>query len=199
MPGKTLSLSDIARAAYFADPDRPEGEKPGLSWEEIYDPPSVAFAYGSHACLVKVSPETGFVEVLKYAVVHDCGTMVNPALVEAQIHGGIVQGLGAALMEELPYDKEGQLLATNFTDYRLPRAAGVPPILIEHMETPAPQIPGGFKGAGEGGVIPSPAAIANAVADALSPFKVRVTATPFTPERVYALLHTSQAQAGTTT
>jgi carbon-monoxide dehydrogenase large subunit len=200
VPGKTLPLSEIARAAYFGGPDLPEGEKPGLSNEEVYDPPAVAFAYGSHACLVEVDPETGFVEVVKYAVCHDCGTMVNSALVEAQVHGGVVQGLGAALMEELPYNGRGQLLATNFNDYHLPRAAGVPHILIDHLETPAPHIPGGFKGAGEGGLIPSPAAIANAVADALRPFGVMVTSTPLTPMRVWDLLHpSSQAQADVTT
>jgi carbon-monoxide dehydrogenase large subunit len=195
VPGKSVPISEIARAAYFRGPYLPAGVKPGLSNEEVYDPPAVAFAYGTHACVVEVDPETGFVEVQKYAVCHDCGTMVNPALVEAQVHGGVVQGLGGALMEELPYDARGQLLATNFTDYRLPRAAGIPDIQVEHMETPAPQIPGGFKGAGEGGVIPSPAAVANAVADALRPFGVTVTSTPLTPGRVWNLLHPSQAQA----
>jgi carbon-monoxide dehydrogenase large subunit len=155
----------------------------------------VTYAYGSHACLVEVDPETGLVEVLKYAVCHDCGTMVNPALVEAQVHGGVVQGLGAALIEELPYDRHGQLLATNFTDYHLPRAAGVPEILVAHIETPALQVPGGFKGAGEGGIIAPPATIANAVEDALRPFGVKVLATPLTPERVWNLLHPEHAQA----
>jgi len=193
VPCKTLPLSEIARAAYFRGPDLPEGEPPGLSNEHVYDPPSVAFAYGSHACLVEVDIETGFVEVVKYAVCHDCGTMVNPALVEAQVHGGVVQGLGAALLEELPYNGRGQLLATNFTDYHLPRTVSVPHITVEHMETPAPHIPGGFKGAGEGGVIPSPAAIANAVADALRPFGVTITSTPLTPAKVWDLLHPSEA------
>ncbi len=193
-PGTTLPLSEIARAAYFSGPDLPEGEKPGLSHEEVYDPLAVTFACGSHACLVEVDPETGIVKVLKYAVCHDCGTMVNPALVEAQVHGGVVQGLGAALMEELPYGQGGQLLATDFTHYHLPRAAGVPEILIEHMETPAPQVPGGFKGAGEGGIIPSPAAIAGAVADALAPFGVQVVSTPLTPQRVWDLLHPNPGQ-----
>jgi aerobic carbon-monoxide dehydrogenase large subunit len=199
VPGKILPLSEIARAAYFSGPDLPEGEKPGLSNEEVYDPSAVAFASGSHACLVEVDIETGFVEVLKYCVCHDCGTMVNPALVEAQVHGGVMQGLGGALMEELPYDKDGHLLVTNFTDYHLPRAGGMPQIQVDHIETPAPHIPGGFKGAGEGGVIPSPAAIANAVADALRPFRVRVTSTPLTPPRVWELLHpSSQAQEAPT-
>jgi carbon-monoxide dehydrogenase large subunit len=188
LPAKTVPLSDIARAAYFGR-YLPKGEQPGLSHTEVYDPPTVAFANASHACLVEVDPETGIVEVLKYAVIHDCGTMVNPALVEAQVHGGVVQGLGGALMEELPYDKDGRLLATNFTDYHLPRAGGIPEIQVGHIETPSPHIPGGFKGAGEGGTIGSPAALVNAVADALAPFGVTVTATPLTPNNVWNLLH----------
>ena len=112
-------------------------------------------------------------------------------VVEHQGNGHLLSGL----MEELPYDKDGHLLVTNFTDYHLPRAGGMPQIQVDHIETPAPHIPGGFKGAGEGGVIPSPAAIANAVADALRPFRVRVTSTPLTPPRVWGLLHpSSQAQ-----
>ncbi len=189
-PEKGVPLREIARAAYFGDPRYlPEGEDPGLSHTEMYNPKAVAFAYASHACLVEVDPESGFVEVLKYAVVHDCGTMVNPMIIEGQIHGGVVQGLGGALMEELPYDDKGQLLNQTFDDYRLPRASGIPEILIEHMETPSPFIPGGFKGAGEGGAIGSTAAVANAVADALLPYGVKITSTPLTPERVWKLIH----------
>jgi len=192
VPGKSVPLREIARAAYFRGPDLPAGVPPGLSHEAVYDPPAVPFAYGTHACLVEVDPETGFVEILKFIVIHDCGRMVNPALVEAQIHGGVVQGLGGALMEELPYNENGQLLATNFTDYHLPRAAGIPEIQVKHMETPAPNLPGGFKGAGEGGAIPSPAVITNAVADALAPFGVVITSTPLTPARVWDLVHHQQ-------
>ena len=188
--GETRPVSEIAEAAYHGGPHLPPGEKPGLSNEEVYDPTGVTYGYGSHACLVEVDPETGFVEILKYAVCHDCGTMVNPALVEAQVHGGVVQGLGAALMEELPYNGHGQPLATNFTEYHLPRAEAMPFFIeIEHLETPAPRVPGGFKGAGESGIIASPAAITNAVADALRPFGVSVTATPLTPSRIWELLH----------
>ncbi len=188
LPGRMLSLREIARVAYYGA-NLPEGESPGLVHSETYDPLSIAFAYASHACLVEVDPETGVVEVLKYAVVHDCGTMVNPLLVEGQIHGGIVQGLGGALTEEFRYDAHGQLLSDSLQTYHLPLAAGIPPILVEHMETPAPHIPGGFKGSGEGGTIGSTAAIVNAVADALTPFGVRVTSTPLTPDRVWSLIH----------
>lgn len=193
LPGKMLSLREIARVAYYGA-NLPEGESPGLVHSETYDPLSIAFAYASHACLVEVDPETGVVEVLKYAVVHDCGTMVNPMLIEGQIHGGIAQGLGGALTEEFRYDALGQLLSDSLQKYHLPLAAGIPPIQVEHMETPAPHIPGGFKGSGEGGTIGSTAAIVNAVADALAPFGVSVTATPLTPDRVWSLIHESRGK-----
>lgn len=193
LPGKTLSLREIARAAYFGA-NLPAGESPGLTHSETYDPLSVAFAYASHACLVEVDPETGVVEVLKYAVVHDCGTMVNPLLIEGQIHGGIAQGLGGALTEEFRYNAQGQLLSGSLQQYHLPLAAGIPPIQVFHLETPSPHIPGGFKGSGEGGTIGSTAAIVNAVADALAPFNVSVTATPLTPDRVWSLIHQARSE-----
>lgn len=187
MPGKTLSLREIARVAYLGA-NLPPGESPGLSHSETYDPLSIAFAYASHACVVEVDPETGVVETLNYAVVHDCGTMVNPLLIEGQIHGGIAQGLGGALTEELRYDAQGHLLTNSLQTYHLPLAGGIPPIHVLHLETPAPHIPGGFKGSGEGGTIGSTAAIVNAVADALIPFGVRVTTTPLTPDRVWSMI-----------
>jgi aerobic carbon-monoxide dehydrogenase large subunit len=192
-PAKTLSLRQIARVAYYGA-NLPEGESPGLVHSETYNPLTVAFAYASHACLVEVDPETGVVEVLKYAVVHDCGTMVNPLLVEGQIHGGIAQGLGGALTEEFRYDAQGCLLSDSLQKYHLPLAAGIPPIVVEHLETPAPHVPGGFKGSGEGGTIGSTAAIVNAVADALAPFGVIVTATPLTPDRIWSLIHESRSE-----
>jgi carbon-monoxide dehydrogenase large subunit len=193
MSGKTLSLREIARVAYYGA-NLPEGESPGLVHSETYDPLNVAFAYASHACLVEVDPETGVVEVLKYAVVHDCGTMVNPLLIEGQIHGGIAQGLGGALTEEFRYDAHGQLLSDSLHKYHLPLAAGIPAIQVFHLETPSPHVPGGFKGSGEGGTIGSTAAIVNAVADALAPFGVSVTATPLTPERVWGLIHKARRE-----
>lgn len=193
LPGKTLSLREIAQVAWYGA-NLPDGEAPGLTQSETYDPPSLAFAYASHACLVEVDPETGITEVQRYAVVHDCGTMVNPLLVEGQVHGGIAQGLGGALTEELRYDASGLLLSDSLQTYHLPRAAGVPSILVEHLETPAPHIPGGFKGSGEGGTIGATAAIVNAVADALAPLEVKVMATPLTPDRIWRLIREAQAK-----
>jgi aerobic carbon-monoxide dehydrogenase large subunit len=193
LPGKTLSLREVARVAWYGA-NLADGETPGLVHSETYDPLSVAFAYASHACLVEIDPETGMVEVQRYAVVHDCGTMVNPLLIEGQIHGGIAQGLGGALTEELRYDTNGLLLSGSLQKYHLPVAAGIPQILVEHMETPAPHVPGGFKGSGEGGTIGATAAVVNAVADALAPFGVSVTATPLTPDRVWRLIQESREE-----
>jgi carbon-monoxide dehydrogenase large subunit len=126
--------------------------------------------------------------VLKYVAVDDCGKLVNPALVEGQIAGGVAQGIGGALWEHCVYDEDGQLLTTTLMDYALPRADTMPPIETHHLETAAPSIAGGFKGSGEAGTTGAPAAILNAVNDALSPFGVFLTEQPVTPERIVRAL-----------
>jgi carbon-monoxide dehydrogenase large subunit len=137
---------------------------------------------------VEVDPATGEVRVLRYAVVHDCGRPINPAIVDGQVHGGVAQGIGGALFEELVYDEEGQLLSGTLADYLVPTAADVPPIALAHAETPSPLNPLGVKGVGEGGAIPGPAAIANAVEDALAPHGQVVRRTPLSPAYVRSLL-----------
>jgi carbon-monoxide dehydrogenase large subunit len=141
-----------------------------------------------HAVAVEVLPSTGEVRLLRYAVANDCGVMLNPTIVEGQIHGGIAQGIGGALLEELIYDEGGQLVTTSLMDYLLPTASEVPPIAIEHLQTPSPFTPGGMKGMGEGGCIGALAATANAVADALAPFDARITALPLRPEALFRLV-----------
>jgi aerobic carbon-monoxide dehydrogenase large subunit len=131
--------------------------------------------------------ETGGVTLLRYIVSEDCGPMINPSVVEGQIAGGVVQGIGGALFEDLACDDDGNPLATTFMDYLVPSAAEVPAIEFGHIETPSPG-PGGYKGVGEGGAIGAPPAVVNAVADALSPFGVKVTRLPVTPARIVALL-----------
>ena len=131
--------------------------------------------------------ETGGVTFLRYIVSEDCGPMINPSVVEGQIAGGVVQGIGNALFEDLAVDAEGNPLATTFLDYLVPSAAELPMLEFGHVETPSPG-PGGYKGVGEGGAIGAPPAVVNAVADALSPFGVRVTQLPVTPARIVALL-----------
>jgi carbon-monoxide dehydrogenase large subunit len=131
---------------------------------------------------VEVDAATGRVSLRRYVVVEDCGPVVNPTIVEGQIHGAVAQGLGEALQEEIVYDGEGQLLTGTLMDYALPRADDVPAFDVGHMETPSPIMPGGVKGMGEGGTIGAPAAVANAVADALRARGVRITALPIRPE-----------------
>jgi CO/xanthine dehydrogenase Mo-binding subunit len=163
-------------------------EEPGLEARGYYAPPQATFASGCHAALVEVDVETGEVTILKYAVQHDCGTVVNPTIVEGQIHGGVAQGIGGALYERLAYDGGGQLLSGSFMDFLMPTAAEVPEIVVVHLETPSPLNPLGVKGVGEAGAIPVPALIAEAVDDALAPLGVRVREMPLDPPRILALI-----------
>jgi carbon-monoxide dehydrogenase large subunit len=135
--------------------------------------------------VVEVDQETGRVRVLRYVVVDDCGNMINPAVVAGQIHGGVAHGIGNALLEAVAHDEAGQPLTGTLMDYALPRADDLPAFEIGHVVTPSPLNPLGVKGAAEGGTLPAPAAIANAVADALAPLGVRITEAPLTPERVW--------------
>ena len=142
---------------------------------------------------MRVDVTTGIVELLRLVVVEDCGVMVNPLLVDGQIHGGVAQGIGHALLEEIPYDKQGQPLATTLIDYMVPTAWDVPTIRTIHLESPSPHTMGGVKGMGEGGAINAPAAIANAVTDALRPFSIRVNRTPISPRWLLQQIHESTA------
>ena len=148
-----------------------------------YDPPLVAYPYATHACTVEVEPESGTVRLLRYVIVEDCGRIINPQIVEGQTHGAVAQGIGGALTESLVYDAEGQLLTASLMDYLVPTAPEVPRLELEHLEIPAPDSPNGAKGVGEGGTLAPPAAIANAVSDALG---VEMNELPLTPERVSA-------------
>jgi carbon-monoxide dehydrogenase large subunit len=189
--GATLmSLKEIAQQLLFA---RVAGEEPGLEATAHYEPPPSTHANATHLATVEVDIETGQVKLLRYIVVEDCGTIINPLVVDGQIQGGVAQGIGMALYEHAIYDENGQFLTGTLMDYLVPTAVDVPRVEIGHIESPSPHTPGGIKGMGEGGAIAPPAAIANAVADALSPFGVRVSETPLTPERVLAALERAQA------
>jgi len=171
------------------------GEEPGLEAYGYYAPPHATFASGCHAAIVEVDIATGDVKILRYVVQHDCGTVVNPTVVEGQIHGGVAQGIGGALYERIVYDEQGQPLTTTFMDFLMPTTMEVPEIEIIHTETPSPLNPLGIKGVGEAGAIPVPALIAEAVDDALAPFGVRVREMPLNPGRVLALLAEGRATA----
>jgi len=176
----------------------PEHAALSLRETRYYTPPTVTYANAVQAAQVEVDVETGQVRLLRYAVAHDCGRVINPVVVDGQIHGGVAQGIGNALLEELAFDADGQLQSGSLLDYLLPTAEDVPPLLLGHVESPSPRNPLGLKGLGEGGAISPPAAIANAVEDALRPLGVEVHATPLSPERVLALVEAARGRAPAT-
>jgi carbon-monoxide dehydrogenase large subunit len=183
-----VPITDIAERAWRGY-RLPEGMTPGLSETVAYDPPSGTFSYAAHVCGVAVDPDTGLVDVEHYAVVHDCGTIVNPTIVEGQIHGGIAQGLGSALLESVVHDDRGQPLTTTFMDYLLPAQASMPDVTVEHMQTPSPYTPGGMKGMGEGGTNGAMACVANAVAAALPEIADQLGSLPLSPDVIWRALH----------
>jgi carbon-monoxide dehydrogenase large subunit len=197
-PTTSVSFAEIGRTAYVRQDGLPRGMDPTLDATATYQPgiDTGVFCYSTHGAVVAVDPDTGAVELLDYAVVEDCGTMVNPMIVDGQIIGGTVQGIGTALYEEIPYDSNGQPQATSFADYLLPGAPEVPEIKIGHMCTPAKFTEYGIKGMGEGGAISPPAAIANAVTDALASLGAEICETPITPRRVRAAILRGQAGGG---
>ena len=184
VPGHGVPIADIARRAYLEVGALPEGVEPGLEVLVRYKPPMAAtYSNGTHAAVVEVDVQSGLIQVLDYVAVNDCGVVINPTIVEGQIQGGVAQGIGSALLEELHYDEAGQLTTTSLMDYLLPTFVDVPPMRVEHMETPSLSL-GGFKGMGEGSLIASPPAVANAITDALAPFGVLVTDIPVSPDQV---------------
>jgi len=191
---QSVSFTEIAQAAFLHPERLPVGEEPALETSAVYQPgrSTGAFSYATHACVVAVDPGTGHVDILDYVVCHDCGTMVNPMIVEAQVVGGVAQGLGTALYEEIPYDENGQPLASTFLDYVIPGATEVPDVRVLHMETPSPHTRFGIKGMGEGGAIAPPAAVINAINDALRPLGVEVGETPATADRVLTAIVSAQ-------
>jgi carbon-monoxide dehydrogenase large subunit len=194
-PSVAVTMADIGRAAYLRAIELPDGEDPGIEAVEAFDPPQFAWPYGANIAVVEVDVETGQVSFLDYIYVHDCGTIVNPMIVEGQLQGGVAQGIGAALFEELPYDEEGQPLVATFMEYVLPTAAELPRIEMEHQHTPSPNIPGGMKGVGEAGCIGSPAAVTAAIEDALAPYGARITETPVTPADIVELVASAEPAA----
>jgi len=199
-PFRSVTFGDVARQAYMVSlVGLPEGMDPGLEATEYYDPPIQTISNGTHVAIVEVDGETGVVAIRRYVVAHDCGTVINPMIVDGQIHGGTAQGIGQVLGEGARYDDSGQLLTASLMDYFLPRAATMPDqFAIVHLETPSPLTVGGIKGMGEGGTIGAVAAVANAVANALRPFKVRITRLPITSEYLRSqMVVTYSASQGT--
>ncbi len=185
--------SKAATQFVAVDLDKPpvaEGEEPGLEGRAYYSPTQSTFANGMHAVVVETDPDTAEVRILRYCVVHDCGPLINPMIVEGQVHGGVAQGVAGALYERMDYDEAGQLLNASFMDFLMPYASEVPTIEIDHLETPSPLNPLGIKGAGEAGVIPGAAAIASAIEDAEG---FSITRMPISPSELFDLRRQHEA------
>jgi carbon-monoxide dehydrogenase large subunit len=195
MPAKSIALSEIAAIASGGVPGSPfpEGIQPGLEATCYFTPSQPAYASGAHVAVVRVDPQTGFVKVLRYAVAHDCGRVINPMIVDGQIHGGVAHGIGDALFENLEYDENGQLQTTSYLTYLMPTSFDVPNIETEHVEIPSRFNALGVKGAGEAGAIGAPAAVANAIADALSPLGVSIEEFPLIPDRIWQLINKNRS------
>jgi carbon-monoxide dehydrogenase large subunit len=189
-----VSLADIARAALPGwQHRRPKNVQAGLEASWYYEPPTVTWSYAANVAIVEIDPHTGQVSIERYVEVHDAGVLVNPALADGQVTGGIVQGIGGAMMEAIVYDSQGQLLSGSLLDYALPRASDVPPITVIHHQTPSPLNPLGVKGLGEGGAIAPPVVIANGLADALRDYAQEFNSLPIraaSVREVMAKLHT---------
>ncbi|HWD73487.1 MAG TPA: molybdopterin cofactor-binding domain-containing protein [Solirubrobacteraceae bacterium] len=189
-PDRGMALADVAGVAYIGAV--PEGMEPGLEETTFYDPENFVFPFGAHACVVDLDAETGKVTVQRYVAVDDCGRQVNPMLIEGQIHGGVVHGIGQALYERVHYDEEGQLVTGTFVDYALPTAAELPSFETDSTVTPSPVNSLGAKGVGEAGTIAASAAVTNAVIDALRPLGVDYINMPLTPMRIWDAIANGQ-------
>ena len=165
---RAKTIQEVTLAAYLAW-DMPEGVDPGLEESAFYDPPNFTYPFGTHIAVVEVDSETGRVDLKRYIAVDDCGRVINPMIVDGQVHGGIAQGIGQALLEEAVYSDDGQLLTGSMMDYTVPRADDFPNFELDRTETPSPHNPIGAKGVGETGTIAAGAAVINAVCDALAP------------------------------
>jgi aerobic carbon-monoxide dehydrogenase large subunit len=187
-PEQGKTIQEIAMGAHGAIP-LPEGVEGGLDAETVYDPPNLTFPFGAYVCVVDIDPGTGQVKVRRFVAVDDCGTRINPMIVEGQIHGGLAEGIGIALMELIGFDEDGNCLNGSFMDYLIPTSKEVPNFELGATVTPSPHHPIGAKGVGESPTVGSPPAIVNAVVDALKPFGVRHLDMPCTPARVWAAMH----------
>lgn len=184
--GKTIAEIALQASLAYSLPDTME---PFLDETTYYDPPNCTFPFGTHICIVEITPETGFVQIVRYIAVDDVGNVINPLIVDGQLHGGIAQGLAQALYEQAIYDENGQLLSGTLMDYAVPNASMVPPYETDRTVTPSPVNPLGVKGAGEAGTIGSAQVVMNAIIDALAPFGIKHLQMPATPERVWRAIH----------
>jgi carbon-monoxide dehydrogenase large subunit len=193
-PEAAKTIADCALAVFTAH-DLPEGVEPQLDSDATFDPDAFSFPHGTHLCAVEVDTETGQVKIRTYACVDDVGTVINPLIVDGQVHGGVAQGIAQALYEEAVYDSDGNLLTGSLADYTVPSAADLPAFVTDRTETPATSNPLGVKGVGEAGTIASTPAVVNAIVDALRPYGVNDVSMPCTPERVWRALKSAREVA----
>jgi len=194
---RSVTFREVARAVYSEMGRLPPEARDELAATKIYDPVFGTTTSATHIATVEIDPETFEIKVGRFAVAEDCGRLVNPLIVDGQVHGGVAQGIGAALYEEVIYDDQGQINTASLVDYLVPTACEIPPMEVVHLETQSPTTLGGFRGMGEGGTIGSPAAIANAVSDALSLLEIEINELPVTPERLFRLIEAAQMRAKT--
>ena len=191
-----LTLRDIAQTAYLNPLLLPAGMEPGIEMHTAYDPPAMTYSNAAHICEVEVDIETGVIQVGRYVVAEDAGTMLNPQVVEGQIHGAVAMGIGGVLFEQVVYDENGQNVTGSFMDYLLPTAAELPTVEVVHLDTPNQRTPAGLKGMSEGGVMGAIGAVCNAVSDALSPFGIAIEEQPLSPSRIKSLLRNRGIKIG---
>jgi carbon-monoxide dehydrogenase large subunit len=184
-PDKSKAMGEVAFAAYG---QLASGMEQGLEAVAYFEPPNFVWPFGTHVCVVEVDPETGHVDITKYVAVDDCGNIINPMIVEGQLHGGIAQSIGQALYEEMVYDADGQLKSATFLDYVMPTANEIPDMTIDRTVTPSPTNELGVKGIGEAGTIAATAAVINAICDALSPLGIKHVDMPATPDRLWKMI-----------
>jgi carbon-monoxide dehydrogenase large subunit len=194
---RSVTLREVARAVYSEMGRLPVEARNELAASKTYDPVFGTTSSACHIATVEIDPQTYDVRIQRFAVAEDCGRLVNPMIVDGQVHGGVAQGIGAALYEEVIHNDQGQIHTTTLMDYLVPSACEIPPIDVIHLESESPTTLGGFRGMGEGGTIGAPAAVANAVADALSSLGIEINELPVTPQRLFRLIETAKARAKT--
>jgi carbon-monoxide dehydrogenase large subunit len=192
---RSVTFRDVARAVYSEMGRLPQEAREELAASKTYDPVFGTTTSATHIAALEIDPQTFEIRLDRFVVGEDCGRVINPLIVDGQVHGGVAQGIGAALYEEVVYSDQGQIHTASLVDYLVPSACEIPPIDVVHLETESPTTLGGFRGMGEGGTIGAPAAVANAVADALSPLGIEITELPVTPERLFRLVEAARARA----
>jgi carbon-monoxide dehydrogenase large subunit len=190
---RAITFRDVAKAVYSDMARLPQEARDELAATKTYDPVFGTTTSATHIAALEIDPETYEVKIDRFVVAEDCGRIINPLIVDGQVHGGVAQGIGAALYEEIVYDGEGQFHTASLVDYLVPTACEIPPIDVVHLETVSPTTLGGFRGMGEGGTIGAPAAVANAIADALAPLGIEINELPVTPERLFRLIEAARA------